>query len=190
MCAGWDEMTEATGRSSSFASRLREDVAFALEHTVFTSILGSPFLPRFVRRTLLLTAGADARSSVGTGFALAGSARNLSIGSGVFLNKDVSVEAIAPVTIGANTSIGMQVLIITSHHEIADDGQWDPAPIGKPVTIGERVWIGARATILPGARIDDDVIIAAGAVVTGHLTSHGIYGGVPARRIRDLPAAV
>ncbi len=44
----------------------------------------------------------------------------------------------------------------------------------------DRVWIGARATILPGAVIEDDVIVASGAVVTGRCLSGGVYGGVPA----------
>ena len=60
------------------------------------------------------------------------------------------------------------------------------------MTIGDRVWLGARVLVLPGAVIEPDVVVAAGAVVAGRLESHGLYAGVPARRIRTYeppPAA-
>ncbi|GAA4679878.1 acyltransferase [Frondihabitans cladoniiphilus] len=179
-------MTVSSEASSTFLSRLGEDVFQAFHHTVFTSILGSAFVPRVARRALLLAGGAHAESGVGLGFSLSGSPRNLNIASGVYINGGVSIEAIAPVTIGTDTAIGMQVLIITSHHEIDESGAWTAEATGRPVTIGKRVWIGGRATILPGAVIEDDVVVAAGAVVAGRLESHGVYGGVPAKRIREL----
>ncbi|MBF4583827.1 acyltransferase [Curtobacterium sp. VKM Ac-2865] len=172
--------------SSTFVSRLREDVVGGLGSVLFTSVLGAALMPRAARRVLLNAAGAQVESGPGTAFSLNGSARNLRIGRGVYFNTRVDIEAVAPVTIGAHTAIGMQVLIMTSHHAIDPDGGWSTVAKGRAVTIGERVWIGGRATILPGARIDDDVVIAAGAVVTGHLQSHGVYAGVPARRIREL----
>jgi maltose O-acetyltransferase len=177
--------------SSTFVSRLREDVVGGLNSVLFTSVLGAPLLPRAARRALLNAAGAQVESGPNAQFSLNGSARNLRIGRGVYFNTRVDIEAIAPVTIGDHTAIGMQVLILTSHHAIGPDGSWSRTAEGRAVTIGERVWIGARATILPGARIDDDVVVAPGAVVTGHLQSHGVYAGVPARRIRELarPAA-
>jgi maltose O-acetyltransferase len=172
--------------SSTFGSRLREDVVSGIGSVLFTSVLGAALLPRAARRALLNVAGAQAESGPGTAFSLNGSPRNLRIGRGVYFNNRVDIEAIAPVTIGDHTAIGMQVLIMTSHHAIDPDGGWSRTAEGRAVTIGERVWIGGRATILPGARIDDDVVVAAGAVVTGHLESHGVYAGVPARRIREL----
>ncbi|MFS2032370.1 DapH/DapD/GlmU-related protein, partial [Curtobacterium sp. CT11-45] len=80
--------------------------------------------------------------------------------------------------IGDHTAIGMQVLVMTSHHEIGDDGAWSETASGRSVDIGERVWIGGRAVVLPGTVIEDDVVVAAGAVVRGRLTSHGVYAGV------------
>ena len=54
----------------------------------------------------------------------------------------------------------------------------------KPVTVGSDVWIGARVTILPGAKIGTGVIIGAGAVVTGEIPDYAVVGGVPARVIK------
>jgi maltose O-acetyltransferase len=52
------------------------------------------------------------------------------------------------------------------------------------VRIGDRCWIGARATILPGVSIGDGTVVAAGAVVTKDCEPDALYAGVPARRLR------
>ncbi|TCL81201.1 MULTISPECIES: DapH/DapD/GlmU-related protein [unclassified Curtobacterium] len=181
--------TPAVPVPSMLVRLLREDTAHAREHLVLTVLLGSPFLPRVLRQLILKTAGAHVESAPGPGFSLTGDPRNLSVARGVYCNRGVTVEAIAPVTIGANAAIGMQVLIMTSHHPIDAEGRWSETPTGRPVVIEDRVWIGGRATILPGAHIEHDVVVAAGAVVTGRLLAHGVYAGVPAKRIRDLAGA-
>lgn len=58
---------------------------------------------------------------------------------------------------------------------------------GGAVKIGNGVWIGANATILPGVEIADYCIVAAGAVVSNNLTEKGaLYGGVPAKYIKKI----
>jgi acetyltransferase-like isoleucine patch superfamily enzyme len=52
-----------------------------------------------------------------------------------------------------------------------------------PVIVGDDVWIGANAIILPGVTIERGAVIAAGAVVTKDVAAYGIVGGVPARPI-------
>ncbi|MCJ1713751.1 acyltransferase [Microbacterium sp. M1A1_1b] len=183
-------MSTSTKSGPSAVSLLREDAATAVEHAVFSNLLGSVFLPRFVRRLLLRAGGAHVLSGPGHGFSVTGGAHNLTIGRGVFINKSVSIESVAPVTIGDGSALGMRVSIMTSHHDIDSAGRWDPVASGRPVVIGERVWIGGGSMILPGAHIEDDVIVAAGAVVRGRLESHGVYAGVPARRIRDYTGEV
>ncbi len=112
--------------------------------------------------------------------------RKLSIGKNCFINRGVQFDCSGSVSIGNNCSIGFNALITTSTHlekdRVAEDGR---TFIGEPVTIGNGVWIGANSTILPGTEIGDYCIIAAGAVVKGKLESHGVYAGVPAKRIRD-----
>ena len=54
----------------------------------------------------------------------------------------------------------------------------------KPVNIGDDVWIGGNVTILPGVNIGNNVIIAAGAVVTKDIPDNCVVGGVPARKIK------
>ena len=173
-------------------ARLAEDVRSAGDHLLLTTLGGSVLLPGTVRRLIYAAAGADARSAPGAGFVHGGDPRNLRIGSGVYMNWGVHVESLGQVTIGDGVAIGMGVMIVTSHHEVDEHGRWAPTAVGRPITIGDRVWLGARVLVLPGAVIEPDVVVAAGAVVTGRLESHGLYAGVPARRIRTyepLPTA-
>ena len=53
--------------------------------------------------------------------------------------------------------------------------------------IGDHVFIGANAVVLPGAVIESHVVVGAGAIVKGRLSAHGVYVGAPCRRVRDLP---
>ncbi len=57
----------------------------------------------------------------------------------------------------------------------------------KPVRIERGCWIGGRATILPGVTVAEGCVIAAGSVVAKSTEPNGLYAGVPARRIKDLP---
>ncbi|WP_429218176.1 acyltransferase [Aeromonas veronii] len=60
--------------------------------------------------------------------------------------------------------------------------------ITKPIKIGNNVYIGMNSMILPGVTVEDNVIIAAGSVVTKSLKMNAVYGGIPARKIKDLDA--
>ena len=57
-----------------------------------------------------------------------------------------------------------------------------------PVTIGDRVFIGAGSTVLPGVTIGDDVIIGAGSVVTKDVPAGKVYAGNPAKELGDTEA--
>ena len=54
------------------------------------------------------------------------------------------------------------------------------------VEVGEHVWVGANVIILPGVSIGDHAVVAAGAVVTKDIPAYKLYGGVPAKEIRDI----
>jgi maltose O-acetyltransferase len=110
------------------------------------------------------------------------------IGRGTFVNTDCVFDAFAAITVGEDCAIAMQVLITTSSHDITAEGRMSPEPIGKPVTIGNHCWIGARSTILPGVTIGEGCIVAAGALVAADCEPGALYAGVPARKIRDLTA--
>ena len=56
----------------------------------------------------------------------------------------------------------------------------------SPVSIGNDVWIGGKVSIMPGVTIGNNVIIAAGAVVTKNIPDNVLVGGVPAKKIKSL----
>ncbi|MEO5705658.1 MAG: acyltransferase [Alteraurantiacibacter sp.] len=84
------------------------------------------------------------------------------------------------VTVGNDVSIGPQASVLTLGH---DPQSPDFADRGGPVTIGDKVWIGFGALILPGVTIGEGAVVAAGAVVTRDVAPHTIVGGNPAREI-------
>lgn len=91
------------------------------------------------------------------------------------------------VTIGNDVLMGPDVIIFTSGHKYLDSA----VPIKlqgrlkeEPVVIGDDVWIGARAIIMPGIRIGNGAVIGAGAVVTKDVPNNAVVVGVPAKVIK------
>lgn len=80
----------------------------------------------------------------------------------------------------------MDVLFCVSSHEIGASTGRAGKDVKKGIKIGNGCWIGARVTILPGVEIKEGCVIASGAVVTSVCEPNGLYGGVPARRIKNL----
>jgi len=85
-----------------------------------------------------------------------------------------------PITTGSDVSIGPEASILTLGH---DPHSPDFADRGGPVTIGDRVWIGYRAMVLPGVTIGEGAVIAAGAVVAKDVAPYTIVAGNPAREV-------
>lgn len=104
----------------------------------------------------------------------------LSIGNKTHINRKCFIDARGYCSIGNNTSISHEALILTGTHDI---NSVNFSEVHKPVKIEDHVWIGARATVLPGVRIGKGAVIAAGAVVTKDVNSFEIVGGVPAKVI-------
>jgi maltose O-acetyltransferase len=75
---------------------------------------------------------------------------------------------------------------VSSTHEIGAPDRRAGTDVGKPVTVGDGCWIGARAVILPGVAVGDGCISAAGAVVTRDCQANGLCAGIPAKLIRHL----
>lgn len=60
---------------------------------------------------------------------------------------------------------------------------------GRPVVIGNNVWIGGNTVILPGVHIGDNAVIGAGSVVTGDIPPWCVAAGNPCRVIRTITEA-
>lgn len=105
------------------------------------------------------------------------------IGCNCFMNNNVSITAMKKVTIGNNVKIANNVVIVDHDHNYADNN------IGYnmgSVVIEDYVWIGANCTILKDTYIGEHSVIAAGSVVIGCVPPYTIYGGVKAKKIKEI----
>ena len=111
---------------------------------------------------------------------------NIEVGENFFANFNLTILDVGKVTIGANCQIAPNVSIYTAGHPVHPDVRNTGYEYGIPVTIGNNVWIGGNAVILPGVNIGDNVVIGAGSVVTKDIPSNMIAAGNPCRVIREI----
>ena len=110
--------------------------------------------------------------------------RNITVGRRVFINAGCCFQDQGGIEIGDDVLIGHQVVIATLNHDPdpAKRGNMTPAP----VKIGNKVWIGAHATVLPGVTVGEGAVIAAGAVVTRDVPANTVVAGVPAKPLKKI----
>lgn len=91
------------------------------------------------------------------------------------------------ISIGSDVVMGPDIVVMATTHEFGDSSvpiNSQGSGVEREIFIGDDVWIGTRAIILPGVRIGDHSIIGAGSVVTKSFPPGSIIGGNPARLIR------
>jgi maltose O-acetyltransferase len=111
---------------------------------------------------------------------------NIRIGRRSFINYGGIVLDVAPVTIGDEVLIATNVQILTATHPLDAARRRAWWELGKPIAIGDGVWIGAGALILPGVSIGENAVVGAGAVVTRDVSANTVVVGNPARVVREL----
>ena len=110
----------------------------------------------------------------------------ISFGDRVYLNINCTLLDGGNIYIGDDALIGPNVQILTINHPLPSKQRLNKTNLAKDVSIGNNVWIGAGAIILPGVNIADDVVVGAGSVVTKDLSNNCLYAGNPAVKIRVL----
>lgn len=108
---------------------------------------------------------------------------SLRIGDNAFFNYGLDIGCTKAIRIGDDTIVGPMVNIIDTNFHPVDE---DDRSAGKAIVIGNNVWIGRGAIILPGVTIGDNAVIAAGSVVTKDVPADSLAGGTPAKVIRAL----
>lgn len=112
---------------------------------------------------------------------------HLTIGDNTWIGHQVLICCSDKISIGKDCDIAPRVYIGNGTHEIETQGI---KAAGKgcslPITIGDGCWICANCAILPSTVIGSCSIIAAGAVVKGEIPARQLWGGAPARIIRNL----
>ncbi|QCC48453.1 sugar O-acetyltransferase [Halobellus limi] len=111
---------------------------------------------------------------------------NIHVGPGFFANFDCVVLDVCRVEIGRNCMLGPGVHIYTATHPLDASERVEGLEYGKPVTIGDDVWIGGRAVVNPGVTVGDDSVVGSGAVVTSDVPEGVVVQGNPASVVREL----
>ena len=124
--------------------------------------------------------------------------KNVNIEKGAYFTPELSIgdnsgigincEVYGKVSLGNDVMMGPEVVIYTAGHKhdsidvpMRLQGNEEP----REVIIGNDVWIGRRVMIMPGVRIGDGCVIAAGAVVTKDIPPYTIAAGVPAKVVKN-----
>lgn len=111
---------------------------------------------------------------------------NIHVGENFYANFDCVILDVCEVRIGINCFVAPGVHIYTATHPVHPQERCSGREFGKPVTIGDNVWLGGRSVILPGVTIGDNVVVAAGAVVVKDVPPNVVVAGNPARIIREI----
>lgn len=111
------------------------------------------------------------------------------IGAGTWIGAFTVIDGSGGLSIGSGCDISCGVQIYT-HDTVRRcvTGRTHPDADRAPVTIGDRVFVGANAVILMGTTIGDRAVIGAGAVVTHDVPADTAVAGVPARPIGTVNA--
>lgn len=112
--------------------------------------------------------------------------KNLHVGKNVFFNFNVCLVDDADIFLGDDCLIGPGCHLITAQHPVSPGLRKKQLQFNKPIHIGNNVWLGAGAIILPGVTIGDNSIVAAGSVVTRDVEANVIVAGSPARVLRPI----
>ncbi len=111
---------------------------------------------------------------------------NIHIGNNFFANFNLTILDEGEVRIGENVFIGPNVSIYTACHPLNAEERNTGVEWAEPITIGNNVWIGGSATILPGVSIGDNAVVGAGSVVTRDAAPNTVVAGNPAKVIRQI----
>ena len=105
-----------------------------------------------------------------------------SVGKNVYVMLDI-----APITIGDDCMFGPLVQLYSASHPLDPERRRERIGEGAPITIGNNVWIGGGAVVLPGVSIGDNTVIGANATVTHSFGANLVVAGNPARVIKRIP---
>jgi maltose O-acetyltransferase len=111
---------------------------------------------------------------------------NIHIGAQTFCNFGLVALDVAVITIGDDVQMGPNVQLLTPTHPVDPElrrAKWEAA---EPIAIGNNVWLGGGAIVLPGVTIGENTVVGAGAVVSKDLPAGVVAVGNPARVIREV----
>ncbi len=111
---------------------------------------------------------------------------NTHVGENFYVNHNCVILDVAKVEFGDNVFIGPNCGFYTAGHPLDIETRNQGLEFGKPIKVGNNVWIGGNVVVLPGVTIGDNVTIGAGSVVTKDIPSNTVAHGNPCRVIKQI----
>lgn len=111
---------------------------------------------------------------------------NIHVGDDFYANVGCVFLDVCRVDVGRNCLVGPGVHIYTATHPLDAATRIEGPEYGKPVSVGDDVWLGGRAVVNPGISIGNRSVVASGAVVTEDVPDDVVVQGNPAQVVRDL----
>lgn len=111
---------------------------------------------------------------------------NIKVGENFYANFNATFLDCSIIDIGDNVMVGPNVTITTASHPTNPTRRSEGEEHAKRIKIGNNVWLAANCVILPGVTIGNDVVVAAGAVVSKDVPNAVVVGGVPARILKHV----
>lgn len=112
--------------------------------------------------------------------------KHLYLGNNVYVNFNLTIVDDADIFVGDRVMIGPNVTIATANHPISPELRARSLQYNRSVCIGNNVWIGAGAIIVPGITIGDNTVIGAGSVVTKDIPANVVAVGNPCKVLREI----
>lgn len=185
-------MVDMVSRRMTYISPLKTTLVVKLKQggwLVVELLLRLAVNPRLRARLLSLLGaniGGNVRVYEGRFFNLQSGFRNLHLADDVHIGTGSMLDLAGPLHLDRGVVVSPGTILLThadpgAAHGSPLAGRYPPASEG--IRIASYAWIGAGAVILDGVVVGAEAVIAAGAVVTGRVPAHQVWGGVPARRI-------
>ncbi len=111
---------------------------------------------------------------------------NTHFGNNVYANFNLTLVDDTDIYVGDSVMFGPNVTVATAGHPVEPELRRRVAQFNIPVHIGNNVWIGAGAVILPGVHIGDNTVIGAGSIVTKDIPANVVALGNPCRVLREI----
>ena len=113
---------------------------------------------------------------------------NVAVGERFYANAGCVLLDCAPITLGDRVLLGPGVHLYAATHPVDAETRRRNLEYARPITIGDDVWIGGSAVVLPGVTIGDRAVIGAGSVVTSNVPADVVAAGNPCLPLRELEA--
>lgn len=112
----------------------------------------------------------------------------LEVGNGTHIGDNTIMDTSDNLILENEIAVGPNCVVYTHDHDYtkSDLPAWKGGVIKHPVIIKQGAWIASSVTVLPKVEIGERCVIAAGAVVTKSTDANSIYGGIPAKKIKEI----